>query len=364
MSAAAQHRAMTAPIQAVPSEFIPNKNGTVAVLPENEPDTRDFRSDLQKQVPELKIAPLSKETAGIVWLDIKGPPAAQALEKVLDDYPQVGWVQLPQAGVNNFANVIKKNNKKVWTSAKGSFAQPVAEHALALALALLRNFPKRIRATEWGTSSGLSLFGRKVTIIGAGGITLALLALLAPFDVQVTVLRRRAEPLDDSVIPPQLKSRLKVDSFKTLHDHLPSTEVLFLAAALTADTKGIIGAKEFEALPTHAVVVNVARGEHIQTDALVQAIQKGSVAGVGTDVTAPEPLPSDHPLWKVKREPNAAYEKELPPDEFGNLIITPHTADTATMCGPLLKMRFATNAKALLAGDGKFEGVIDNEHAY
>lgn len=188
--------------------------------------------------------------------------------------------------------------------------------------------------------------------------------MIAPFNVDVTVLRRRAEPLDESTVPAQLQGRIKVESFKTLHDHLPTTEVLVLAAALTPETRGIIGEKELSLLPGHAILVNVARGEHVQTDALVAALKSGQISGAGLDVTAPEPLPDSHPLWSIKRDANAKYDSELIPDEIPNLIITPHTADTAAMVNPLLKMRFATNAKALLAGSGKFEGVVDTEHAY
>lgn len=115
-----QHKSVGAPIKAVPSELIPPTNGTVAVLPEDNPTAADFKGALQEKVPELKLAPLSKDTTGVVWLDIAGPPAAQRLEDVLQQYPQIGWVQLPQAGINTFAAVVKKYNKKVWTSAKVS----------------------------------------------------------------------------------------------------------------------------------------------------------------------------------------------------------------------------------------------------
>lgn len=115
-----QHKSVGAPIKAVPLDLIPPTNGSVAVLPEDNPTTADFKSALQEKVPELKLAPLSKDTTGVVWLDIAGPPAAKRLDDVLDQYPQIGWVQLPQAGINNFAAVVKKYNKKVWTSAKVS----------------------------------------------------------------------------------------------------------------------------------------------------------------------------------------------------------------------------------------------------
>lgn len=254
---------------------------------------------------------------------------------------------------------------------QGSFGQPVAEHAFCLILALLRKLPQRVRASSWARSSGLSFFGRRVTIIGAGGITLSLLAQIAPFEPEVTILRRKAEPLDEEVVPAALKGRIKVDSFTKLHDVLPHTEVLVIAAALTPDTTGIIGEKEFSLLPQHAILVNVARGEHVQTDALVNALKSGEIAGAGVDVTAPEPLPDNHPLWQLSVDPSQVdrIDAELRPDApngdtRANLIITPHTADTPAMCAPLLVTRFATNAQALIRGDGKFEGVVDTEHAY
>jgi phosphoglycerate dehydrogenase-like enzyme len=254
------------------------------------------------------------------------------------------------------------------STSQGSFAQPVAEHALALLLSLLRNIPKRIRASSWGSPSGLSLFSRYVTILGAGGITLALLALLAPFEVEVTVLRRRAEPLEEEVLPLFYRrdgpGKLDVRSFKELHAILPSTDILVLAAALTSETHGIIGSSELAILPKHAVLVNVARGEHVQTPALLSALQRGVISGAGLDVTDPEPLPEDHPLWSLQRDSDAAYEEELPPDQRGNLIITPHTADTPEMVKPLLVQRFAANVRALKAGEGRFEGVVDPEWAY
>lgn len=259
-------------------------------------------------------------------------------------------------------------------SAKGSFGQPVAEHAFCLILALLRKLPQRIRSTSWAPAAGLSLYNRRVTIVGAGGITLALLSQIAPFSPHVTVLRRRSEPLDDAVVPEGLRRRVKVDSFKQLHDVLPKTEVLVIAAALTPETNGMIGAKELSLLPSHAILVNVARGEHVQTDALVEALRKGKLAGAGIDVTAPEPLPDGHPLWDVEVESEAALkgiDEELRPSgqaktggSRANVIVTPHTADTPAMIRPLLIMRFVANLKALKEGKGKFEGVVDNEHAY
>jgi phosphoglycerate dehydrogenase-like enzyme len=94
------------------------------------------------------------------------------------------------------------------------------------------------------------------------------------------------------------------------------------------------------------VLVNIARGALIDTDALVAALATGSIAGAGLDVTDPEPLPDGHPLWDEPR-----------------VIITPHSADTPDMTAPLLAERIRSIVRALL-GDGRFEGVVDPALGY
>ena len=102
--------------------------------------------------------------------------------------PGVRWIQLSSAGVELMTEVIDRT--RTWTCAKGAYAQPVAEHALTLTLAGLRLLPARIGARSWGVQGGTSLFGERVTILGGGGITRSLLELLAPFEVEATVVNR------------------------------------------------------------------------------------------------------------------------------------------------------------------------------
>ncbi|MDP9389423.1 MAG: hydroxyacid dehydrogenase, partial [Actinomycetota bacterium] len=122
----------------------------------------------------------------LVWTD---PLDDEGLAAVLAAAPHIRWVQLPFAGVDRFAALL--DGDRTWTSAKGAYAQPVAEHALALGLAGLRRLPMRARAREWGGPAGRRLAGAPVTIVGGGSITEALLALLGPFGVEATVVRRR-----------------------------------------------------------------------------------------------------------------------------------------------------------------------------
>ncbi len=262
------------------------------------------------------------------------------------------------AGVNAYSSLIKSDlgKDRLWTSAKGAYAQPVAEHALTLALSLLRYLPRRIHAKSWGTPAGETLYGQNVVIVGAGGIALALIDQLRPFGCAITVLRRSVQ----GAWPRELAD-IKVDSFTNLDAYLPGAGVVFIAAAATAETAGMFSAKQFELMaqrPSRSsskkgtVVVNVARGELVVTDDLVTALEHGQILGAGLDVTDPEPLPESHKLWQLQA------------DGKTNLIITPHTADTPEQILHLLGQRYQDNVKAMLSGDGNFVGRVDTSVGY
>jgi len=119
-----------------------------------------------------------------------------------------------------------------------------------------------------------------------------------------------------------------------------------LALALTPETTGIIGAPELALMDETAWLVNVARGGHVDTEALVAALTAGSIAGAALDVTDPEPLPDGHPLW-----------------DLDNCIITPHTADTIDMVIPLLAERIRTNVGRFAAGE-ELVGLVDPDAGY
>lgn len=314
--------------------------GPIAVLPENHDDdflgnSNSFRDAVTSAGGQL--APLDQNTRGLVWLSHKN---TDDLASILATHPNLSWVQLPWAGVDAFSELISNASREdlVITSAKGSYAQPVAEHAFAMILALLRLFPRRIRATSWdGVPKGISLFGLNVTIVGAGGIARELIRELEPFRTNITVVRK-----SEGEVPGAQKT-VTVDR---LSEVLPTTDVLVLAAALTEGTRNLIGPKEFALLKHTTVLVNVARGALVDTDALIDALETDRLFGAATDVTTPEPLPDGHPLWSTK-----------------NMLITPHMADTPEMTWPLLSERISANVKAFVNGT-QFVGVVDPEAGY
>src|SRR5271165_2504454 len=139
-----------------------------------------------------KVVDLAERPDALVWLD---PGDVAGLSDWLRRAPEARWVQLPFAGVERMAEAGLLDPDRTWTCAKGSYAEPVAEHALALTLAGLRWLPRRVVATSWGPPGGESLYDQPVTILGGGGIAATLLELLAPFRVAATVVRRSADQL-------------------------------------------------------------------------------------------------------------------------------------------------------------------------
>ena len=262
------------------------------------------------------------------------------IEETLTANPAVRWVQLPYAGIEHFIPVARKYPDVTFTSAKGSYAPPVAEHALALTLALLRHLPERIRATTWGASYGSTLDGANVVIVGGGGIGAELVRLFSTWDTTITVVRRSTTPV------PGADQTVTADR---LNETLPDADVIVLAAAATPETHHMFAAEQFQLMDAQTVFVNIARGSLVDTDALVEALADHQFRGAGLDVTDPEPLPDGHPLWA---EPNC--------------IITPHTADTPEMVIPLLDQRIMRNLQHLADGASPdtLEGLVDVQAGY
>ena len=311
----------------------PVEPGPIAVLP----TASEFFTEAVVAGGGL-VAPLDERTRGLVWLSEK---RADELTAILDAHPAIGWMQLPWAGVDGFATVLERyadGSGPLFTSAKGAYSEPVAEHAVALAQAVLRELAPKARAAAWApVRTGLSLYGRHVVIVGAGGIAAELLRLLRPYRVRTTIVRRAATPMEGAD---------RTVTTDALHEVLPTADVLILAAASTADTRALIGAPELALLPATAALVNIARGALVDQLALAAALREGRLLGAGLDVTTPEPLDADHPLWAEPR-----------------CLITSHSADTPEMTAPLLARRITENVRGFV-GAGGFVGIVDPAAGY
>jgi phosphoglycerate dehydrogenase-like enzyme len=280
-----------------------------------------------------KVAPISPTVKALIWTDYSAP---EKLAEVLEQNPQIEWVQLPFAGVDAFNHVLSVPVR--FTSSKGSYKEPVAEHALALSLALGRKIPVRVKATSWGKREAVSFYDSNILIVGAGGITEELIGMLKPFRASISVCRNQSE------IP--VSGIREVFGLEQLCQKISQADLVVIACALTEKTRGLFDIELISKMKPTAFLVNVARGPIIKTTDLLAALDQGLIAGAAVDVTDPEPLPDGHPF-------------------FGrdDLIVTPHTADTKEIVMRHFALRVQQNVKAFL-GQGPWIGQVDPERGY
>ena len=267
----------------------------------------------------------SGEASGLIWTD--GNVAE--LARLIGAHKNIRWVQLPSAGIESFRLVI--DSTRVWTCAKGAYSELVAEHALALTLAGFREIVPLARDPEAERTSTSTLYDARVTIVGGGGVATALCALLAPFRAQVTIVRRKANPVAGAI---------RVLLPDHLDEVLSSADLVVLAAPLTVETDGLIDIRRL-ALMRDAWLVNVGRGRLVRTDDLLEALRSHRIRGAALDVTEPEPLPPNHPLR-----------------EMANCILTPHVANTDETGQAQLADRIRRNVTNYIAGKPLL-GVVD-----
>ena len=275
-----------------------------------------------------------EEAQGLVWIDPRDPSGLAAVLESSDP----GWVQLPFAGIESFVEAGVVTPGPTWTCTKGIYGPATGEHALALLLVASRRMYEHVRATSW--REGWASLGQpekrlkdaRVVIVGTGGIGTALAHMLEPLGARITAVNRSGRRAEwaERTVPSSRLSELLGDA-----------DYVVVAAASTPETKHMFGATEFDAMPSSAWLINVARGSLVDTEALVAAIDGGKIAGAGLDVTDPEPLPDGHPLWS-----------------FENVIVTPHVANTADMAIPELVQMVRRNVEHLAKGES-LEGLVD-----
>ncbi|MFC5136125.1 MULTISPECIES: D-2-hydroxyacid dehydrogenase [Haloferacaceae] len=215
------------------------------------------------------------------------------------------------------------------TNAGGIHAPGIAEQSIANMLVFARRLHegwRRKSNAEWRHFQSYEFADSTVTVIGLGSIGQHVVERLEGFDVETIGVRytpSKGGPTDEVV-------GFEADA---IHDALARSDYVVVACPLNDLTRGLIGEEELATLPPHAVVVNAARGGIVDTDALVSALQSSGLRGAALDVTDPEPLPADHPLWDLE-----------------NCLITPHTGGHTPKHWDRLADIVADNVAALDAG--------------
>ncbi|GAB3624828.1 2-hydroxyacid dehydrogenase [Mariniluteicoccus endophyticus] len=242
------------------------------------------------------------------------------LERV-GEMPRLRHVQLSQAGFEGLPELLPEG--VTLHNAAGVHDASTAEHALGLALASGRHldtYARQMPEHRWAPVFGTALADRRVLIIGAGRIGRAIEQRLAGFEVaSVTKVARTAR--DD------------IRAIDDLDALLPEADVVFLICPHTDQTHHLMGARRFALLPDGALVVNVARGPVVDTDAMVEACASGRVRAA-VDVTDPEPLPADHPLWDTQ-----------------GVLVAPHVGGLSTAFAPRFHRLLGEQLRRLAAGE-------------
>jgi phosphoglycerate dehydrogenase-like enzyme len=281
----------------------------------------------------LALAP----DADICWIDAFDP---RTRAEGVPLATKARWVHTLLAGLDDLPLAQLAAQGTLLTYGRGLNSANIADFALMGMLALAKGLAPIVRAhdrQEWLTAipSTFELEGTRALIIGFGEIGQAIAARLVPFGVTCTGVRRHADPA------------LDVLGMTEWRAHLPHTDWLILAAPGTAETRGMIGADELAALPRGARLINIARGELVDQSALIAALESAQLAGAFLDVTEPEPLLPEHPLWAAP-----------------NCLISMHMAGRSQQS--MFRKgaeRFARNLNAYLAG-APLEGLADLAKGY
>ncbi len=215
------------------------------------------------------------------------PPflASTQVVGLVERLPALRLVQLLTAGAENWVGRLPEH--VALSDCRGAHGGATAEWIVAVLLAVHRELPDFVRsqdARRWDQHFTDELAGKRVLLVGAGDVAENTARRLAPFEVTSTLVGRR--PRDG------------VHGIDEVHDLLPDHDVTVLVLPLTDDTRGLADARFLAAMPDGAVLVNAARGPVVDTDALVAELQAGRLRAA-LDVTDPEPLPAEHPLWSA-----------------------------------------------------------------
>lgn len=288
------------------------------------------------------LQPLPEGVELVVWT-MEGPAPRKRFDMVVAPYMsvksvlerthglEIGLLQSQSIGYEGVEEQLPAGLR--FANASSVHETSTAELALALTLAAQRRIPEFVRAQDahsWRARFSESLADRRVTLLGFGGVGKAIAARFAGFEVELTAVASRARTEDGIV----------VHAIDDLHDVLATTEILVASLPGGPQTHHVLDAAALAALPDGALVVNVGRGPLIDTDALVAEVASGRLR-TALDVTDPEPLPEDHPLWSL---PGA--------------LVVPHVGGASSAMRPRIAKLVKAQIERLVAGEPPLNVVI------
>ena len=260
--------------------------------------------------------------------------------------PALKWVQLASAGSDQTARsgILRARPDLLVTTASGVHEVPISEHIVGMILYFSRGFDRAVRnqlAHKWERYPLGETYGKTVCLVGYGPIARRTAALCKALGMRAFAVR--------ASLAEQQPGVEAIERFYPLRDLdavLAESDYVVIAAPRTPQSEGMIGAGQFNAMKSGAVLVNISRGALVDEDALVQALREGRLAGAGLDVFAREPLPESSLLW-----------------DMPNVLITPHTAGSNPHYNRRATELFCDNLARFLHGE-PLRNLVNAERGY
>ena len=272
-----------------------------------------------------------------------GAVPASVLDHLVARAPQLRWIHSASAGVDRVTTSAVRERGLTVTNARGVFSKPIAEYVVMMALAIARRLPQLLelqRERTWQPLRGRELSELTIGIVGYGDIGKEVARLLEPFGCRVIATRRHPDR------GPGEGSRVEMYGLDQLNEVLRQSDIVVVAAPLTDETAGLIGAEQLGEMRETAWLINIARGRLIDELALRRALESGWIGGAVLDVFSEEPLSPESPLYRTP-----------------NLVITPHTSWASNRVAERTVDLFVENLRRDRAGE-PLRNVVDLEAGY
>jgi phosphoglycerate dehydrogenase-like enzyme len=299
---------------------------TTIVVGEGGPDGRRALESIGRvtlvDARRADLTVLEAVEAAFVW-DFR----SRSLESLLPELPNLRWIHTASAGVDHIVGPGVRDAGIAVSNSAGIFDRPIAEYVLGLVFIHAKSFARTIEAQRerrWAYRATTDVSGRTMAVVGLGRIGRVVAELAQAVGINVIGVRSSGAGV----------SNVEVVPADRLGEALGAADYVVVTAALTPATRGLIGRSAIEAMKPSAYLINVARGAIVDTDALVEALSRGRIAGAALDVFVDEPLPASSPLWTTP-----------------GLLISPHMAGDTHGWDVRVAELFAANVDRYLAGE-------------
>ena len=238
----------------------------------------------------------------------------QDAEPILKAAPHVRWVHSLSDGVERLLTPEMLSRPIILTNSHGIHDRTVAEHAMALLLALSRQIPQAVRQQDeevWKRPRGISLYKKKVAIVGFGSIGRAIAQRAKGFETEILAVKKH---VSEELFADKVYTTEQIDEV------LPLADFVIAALPTTAETNQFFNAERFSLMKDGAFFINIARASIVDEDALIDALSQDKLAGAALDVFSKEPLPEDHPFWNMKKVIMTPHVASFTPDSWDRVL--------------------------------------------